>query len=69
MQKDALFLRDRISEGKFSKCGSYIISSSIFWEPVENADSWALPQACWISNSGIKAQKSVLRNPSGFQGF
>lgn len=35
MQKDALYLKNRINEGEFLKCASYIISSSSFWEPIK----------------------------------
>lgn len=31
MQKDALYLKNRINEGEFLKCASHIISSSSFW--------------------------------------
>lgn len=35
-QKDALYLKDRIREGEFSKYASYISnSSSSFWKPVK----------------------------------
>lgn len=35
MQKDALSLKVRISEGDFLKCSSQISTISILWEPLK----------------------------------
>lgn len=64
MQKDALSLKDRIKEGKFSKYGSHICNISIFLELPKNSDSWAPLQTCWISNSGVRTRNLCFTKPS-----
>lgn len=51
----------------FSKCDLQTGSNSTTWECVKNTNSQALPQACWVRNSGAGTLQSVLTHkPSGF---
>lgn len=55
-----------ITDLRFSKCGARTRNSSITWELIRNANSWAPPQTYWTVNSEGGPQQSVLlRNPPG----